>query len=175
LRGGREAIQGEWAAAVHEWEKSRNDTTTHGERTHGERMAFHDGFTAGVLSGEVAHMKGDPLAQAYARLEIRNEELLAKVYGYVNRMATEPPGQPKGEPRKGREWRKIRHRTPYVLNPDGSWRRVKGQVTRTDFVAKIPPKVCEVCNTLFVARRIDARTCSPACRTALYRKRLSSF
>src|SRR5580704_8473161 len=92
-----------------------------------EYEIWRDGYSAGKFNGEHAHMKGDALAFAYAQLEIQNEKLKAKLYGYVNRMASEPPGNPKGEPRKGRVWRKIRHRVPYQLNPDGTWRRVKGQ------------------------------------------------
>ncbi len=33
-------------------------------------------------------------------------------------------------------------------------------------------KTCEVCGSEFVAKRSDARTCSPACRQKSYRKRL---
>jgi site-specific DNA recombinase len=32
-------------------------------------------------------------------------------------------------------------------------------------------KVCEVCGSEFVATRSDAKTCSPKCRQAAYRRR----
>ena len=34
-----------------------------------------------------------------------------------------------------------------------------------------PEKVCEVCGSEFVATRADAKTCSPKCRQAAYRRR----
>jgi hypothetical protein len=135
------------------------------ERAARTRTYSYDEVMAAYEEGRLS------LMMDYKILEDRVARLTAKLNGYVNRMATEPPDKLYGEPRKGREWRKIRHRTPYIENPDGSWRRVKGQVTRHHYVAKIPPKVCASCGTLFVAKRSDARTCSAACRQALYRNK----
>ena len=64
-----------------------------------------------------------------------------RAFGYVNRTATIKPGDPK--PRQYSEWRKLRHRVPYVLNADGTSRRVRGQIKREDYVRAIPPRVCE--------------------------------
>jgi hypothetical protein len=128
--------------------------------THGDPV-WKAGFDAGT-----AAIKG-----AYARLEDQNAKLLAKVYGYVNRMASEPPDKLLGEPRRGNEWRKIWWRTPYLFNEgDGTWTRAKGQVKREDYAQKFPPRACANCGHLFPPARSDARTCSPACRKALQRK-----
>jgi hypothetical protein len=127
-----------------------------------DRVSYDAGYHAGHKSRDAD----------FARQEIQIAQLTAKAFGYVNRMATEPPWQPHSEPRRGREWRKIRHRTPYILDagsPNG-WRRVKGQIKREDYVRKLPPKVCEACGHLFVTGRGDAKTCSPACRVNLHRK-----
>jgi hypothetical protein len=126
------------------------------------RASYDAGFDAGYKSRDMQ----------FAIQEVAIAKLTAKAFGYVNRMAKEPPWQPHSEPRRGREWRKIRHRTPYILDassPNG-WRRVKGQAKREDYVAKMPPKVCEACGHLFVTGRRDAKTCSPRCRVALHRK-----
>lgn len=147
-----------------------------------ERLADYDPvdlLTIGKPDPRLVGEDGKPWHQTegpydrlnYADLENRVEVLTAKLNGYVNRMATEPPGNPKGRQRRGREWRKIRHRTPYQLNPDGTFRRVKGQWVRSDWVQKFPLKVCENCGSQFAAGRSDAKTCSNRCRQALKRQR----
>jgi hypothetical protein len=66
-----------------------------------------------------------------------------------------------------------RHRTPHVLKDDGTWTKAKGRVTREHYTQKTPPKVCENCGHLFVARA-GARTCSAKCRKALQRLKSQS-
>jgi len=110
------------------------------------------------------------MAYEYMELEDQVARLTALTRGYVQRMASEPPDMLHGEPRRGRRWGKIRHRVPYVENPDGTWKRAKGQLRLADYAQTVPPKVCENCRHLFVAKRADAKTCSPRCRLALHRK-----
>jgi hypothetical protein len=84
-----------------------------------------------------------------------------------------------------------RHRTPYVptiATPDmgglvdtdhgsfcgplgNGWKRAHGRLTRADYVQAIPPRACDLCGGLFIAKRSDAKTCSVRCRVALSRKR----
>lgn len=47
-----------------------------------------------------------------------------------------------------------------------------GDVRKMLLAEKLPPPIpCTNCKQLFLSRRRDAVTCSPKCRTALYRKR----
>lgn len=123
------------------------------------------------------------MGRDYAALEalyLRNQ---ARTHGYVVRTASDPPDAP-GPIRENHHaydfqmrnsWGHLqsRERVPYILNADGTWTRGKrcSVIKRTDYAQKIPPKVCENCKTLFIAKRADAKTCSVACRMALHRKR----
>jgi hypothetical protein len=156
------------SAAYKAWEAQRQKEDAEHEAQFeasfpSHRASYNAGFDAGYNSRNAQ----------FAWQEIAIAKLTANAFGYVNRMATEPPWEPHTEPRRGRAWRKIRHRTPYIIDADSpnGWRRVKGQIKREDYVAKLPPKVCEACGHLFVTGRRDAKTCSARCRIALHRKR----
>jgi hypothetical protein len=108
-------------------------------------------------------------------LDKENARLIAKLRGYVLAGSVEGPGVLKHNgtvSARGlnRETYKPKDRYPFVPGENGDWKRAKGRLRIEDWATRLPPKVCEACGHLFVTGRRDARTCSPRCRTALYRK-----
>jgi hypothetical protein len=127
--------------------------------------------------------KGNPegviraLRFALLDLEDENARLIARLRGYVLAGDTRGPGVLKSRATVSargltREAYKPRHRHPFVVAEDGSWKRIKGkgrQLQVEDWATKLPPKVCKGCGRLFVSGRRDAMTCSGACRVAFHR------
>jgi hypothetical protein len=157
-----------------------------GERSYS--AGYASGFSAGYYQGRLAALKelGRPdtteierLAEnrlaALIDLENENARLIAKLRGYVLAGSAKGPGvlvRNGAATARGinREAYKPQYRYPFVLGPDGNWKRGKGRLRVEDWAMRLPPKVCDACGCLFVTGRRDARTCSPRCRTALYRK-----
>ncbi len=109
-------------------------------------------------------------------LEDENARLIAKLRGYVLAGTAKGPGtlvRHGTASARGinREAYKPRHRLPFVLDPNGAWKRAKGRLRVEDWAMRLPPKVCEHCGHLFVSGRRDAKTCSTRCRVGLHRKR----
>ena len=152
---------------------------------------YADGHAEGFLKGSLAarkertneftHVDGSELTVAALRfalldLEDENARLIAKIRGYVLAGSAKGPGVLKHNgtvSARGltRETYKPRHRHPFVLAPDGSWKRAKGRLRVEDWATRLPPEVCEACRRLFVTGRRDAKTCSAKCRVALHRAR----
>jgi hypothetical protein len=144
-----------------------------------------DGFTKGSLAARGGLPETSPadkrelifwvLHGALRDLEDENARLIAKLRGYVLAGSAKGPGvlvRHGTATARGvnREAYKPRHRHPFVLASDGTWKRAKGRLRLEDWAMRLPPKVCEMCGHLFVAGRRDAKTCSPACRVNLHRK-----
>jgi hypothetical protein len=157
-----------------------------GERSYSAGYAA--GYSRGYGQGRLAALKelGRPDTQAVEQLadnrlaslidlENENARLIAKLRGYVLAGSAKGPGvlvqNGTATARGTNRWvYKPRHRRPFVLDKDGTWKRAKGRLRIEDWATRLPPKVCEACGCLFVSGRRDAKTCSPRCRTALHRK-----
>jgi hypothetical protein len=156
----------------------------------GYERGYADGHAKGFVSGSLDRQKvpedfrfDDANAARWLRcalldLEDENARLIAKLRGYVLAGSAKGPGVLKPDKlglctARGlsREAYKPRHRRPFVLGPDGAWKRAKGRLRVEDWAMRLPPKVCEACGHLFVTGRRDARTCSSRCRMALHRRR----
>ena len=108
-------------------------------------------------------------------LENENARLIAQLRGYVLAGSAKGPGVLKRNgtvTARGINYLSYKptYRYPFVLAPDGAWKRAKGRLRIEDWAMRLPPKVCAACGHLFVTGRRDARTCSPRCRTALHRR-----
>jgi len=135
---------------------------------------------AGLLSYPVDNINPlgviSALRGALLDLEDENARLIAQLRGYVLAGSRKGPGELKPDnlglySARGlsREAYKPRWRYPFVLGPDGSWKRAKGRLRIEDWATRLPPRVCEACGYLFVTGRRDTKTCSPRCRVALHR------
>jgi hypothetical protein len=133
-----------------------------------DRASYEAGYAQSELTIKA-------LRWALIDLDHENARLIAKLRGYMLAGSAKGPGvlvhnglaTARGV---NRETYKPRHRYPFVLASDGTWKRAKGRLRLEDWAMRLPPKVCEMCGHLFVTGRRDAKTCSPACRVNLHRK-----
>jgi hypothetical protein len=157
----------ERSVAYHAWQAA-TEAKAAAEWAALDRASYEAGYAQSVVTIEM-------LRCALMDLEHENARLIAKLRGYVLAGSAKGPGvlvRHGTATARGvnREAYKPRHRHPFVLAPDGTWKRAKGRLRLEDWAMRLPPKVCQMCGHLFVAGRRDAKTCSPACRVNLHRK-----
>jgi hypothetical protein len=120
---------------------------------HGYADGHAEGFTAGSLArhGAPDNLRfTDPrtawyLSCALLDLEDENARLIAKLRGYVLVGSAKGPGvlvRHDTATARGlnREAYKPQHRYPFVLGPDGAWKRAKGRLRIEDWAMRLPPE-----------------------------------